>query len=198
MRLKGVSDWKKVSCVKRLIPALCCAIACSACGQERSTPAAAYQRWQDRLVAATHIPFFGFKPLCSTGWRSDKNVGSYDLLPLHQCYKFDAPQQMRGLWRNDFEGSRLCPAPASACFYGSPGDKIWFDYSFGLTDTRPRKWKVQPGGLYAVDFIGRATKYRGRYGHMGAFDRLVVVDRIIAMREVEAPPKPAEQDETLK
>jgi len=33
---------------------------------------------------------------------------------------------------------------------------------------------------------------------MAAFDRLVVVDRIIAMREVEAPPKPAEQDETLK
>src|SRR5690242_7920792 len=101
----------------------------SGCSDYNGTPVAAYRRWQDRLVASTHIPFFGLKPVCSTRWIGTKNVGAYEMLPLDQCFKFNAPQRMKGLWRNDFEGSRFCPLPASACSYGMPGEKIWLDFS---------------------------------------------------------------------
>ena len=60
------------------------------------------------------------------------------------------------------------------------------DFSISL----PAKWKgLQPGGLYAVDFVGRHYASHGHYGQLGAFDEAVVVDRMISIREIEAPPR---------
>jgi len=89
----------------------------------------------------------------------------------------------------------FCPAPATSCSF-VPSDKrteplIWFDFAGPL----PNKFKIeQQGGLYVVDFIGRRTVDRGHYGHMGVFDGEVIVDRMISMKEIEAPPKPAKAD----
>lgn len=44
------------------------------------------------------------------------------------------------------------------------------------------------GGLYAVEFEGRLTAYRGTYGHFGMYDHEVIVDRLISIRQVEPPP----------
>jgi hypothetical protein len=43
--------------------------------------------------------------------------------------------------------------------------------------------------LYAVEFIGRRTAVKGRYGHMGVFDHELIVDRMISMRQVEPATK---------
>jgi hypothetical protein len=118
-----------------------------------------------------------FKPLTST----------YEI-----CYKLTEPQRWQGLWRDDFEGSRFCPAPASRCPYHTPRDKIWLEYSFGVTDTEPRERKVPPGGLYEVNLIGRRTAVKGNYGHMGGSDHALIVDRMISIRQIEAPPKQVE------
>src|SRR5689334_2738535 len=32
-----------------------------------------------------------------------------------QCVRFSQPRRIRGLWRNDFEGSVFCAAPAKEC-----------------------------------------------------------------------------------
>lgn len=173
-------------------------LACSACGEQaQTTPARAYQRWQDRVVVATRLPVFGAKPVCATQWVSDENGGYWDELPIDQCVKFDAPLRMHGLWRNDFEGSQLCPAPATDCSFNTPGERIWLDYALPLPGTEPKRFTVQPGGLYAVQFVGRQTKYKGSYGHMGVFDHQVIVDRMISIRELEPPPPPESKAEQI-
>jgi len=49
-----------------------------------------------------------------------------------------------------------------------------------------------------MDFMGRRTMYKGPYGHMGGSDQELVVDRVISMKEVEAPPPPPTKAEMIK
>src|SRR4051794_35282987 len=116
------------------------------CGYQ---PAGVYRDIRDRIEAATGIPLLGYGP-CARAMQSNGSEPNITEI----CYRLTAAQRWQGLWRNDFEGSRFCAAPAQECVYHTPGDRIWMDYSFGLTDTRPREFKVLPGGLYRVDFVG--------------------------------------------
>jgi hypothetical protein len=107
------------------------------------------------------------------------------------CVKFDGPKRIQGLWRNDFEGSQFCGPPAKTCSYRSADERsdalVWLDFA----SPPPGQFKPErPGGLYQVDFVGRASRYPGIYGHLGVFDGEVIVDRMIAMTEIEAPPPP--------
>lgn len=180
------------------LAALLIATLCAGCGDRRETPAKAYVHWKDRIVVAAHIPIFGLRPPCTTRWIGDKNVGGWERLPVDKCIKFDAPQRMRGLWRNEFEGSEFCVEPAQKCSDIDANKRsrplVWLDFAKpGPDSPRPRQY----GGLYTVDFIGRRTAYRGAYGQMGGFDEMVLVDRMISMKQIEAPP-PRPEDETLK
>jgi hypothetical protein len=104
-------------------------------------------------------------------------------LPTDQCFKMTKPQEWKGLWRNDFEGSRFCPEPARECTDQTKGDPIW------LTFPKPPENEMQGrGGLYVVDIIGRRTLYPGMQGHMGMSKYEMIVDRVISMKEVEPPP----------
>jgi hypothetical protein len=98
-----------------------------------------------------------------------------------QCFKMSETRRWRGLWRNAFEGSRFCPAPARECSQETPGDNIWLGFANGAS----RERLPDPvGGLYALEFDGRLTVHKGGYGHGGLSDREVVVDQLIALREV--------------
>jgi hypothetical protein len=113
-------------------------------------------------------------------------------LPTDQCYKMTKPQRWRGLWRDDFEGSRFCPAPAHECSDKTGGDHIWLSPSAPLA-----KEVGPPGGLYALEFFGRRTLYRGKYGHFGGSDFELIVDRLIAIKEIEAPPPEPTKAQTI-
>lgn len=108
--------------------------------------------------------------------------------PTELCVKMMPSQHWRGLWRNDFEGSRFCPEPATACDYQTPGERIWLSRTPG----RPE------GGLYWLEFVGRRTMYKGPYGHMGGSDQELLIDRVISMKELEAPPPPPTKAEIIK
>src|SRR5438045_77463 len=43
--------------------------------------------------------------------------GGIEALPKNSddCFQFTQPMRMRGLWRNDFEGSEYCDGPVSNC-----------------------------------------------------------------------------------
>jgi hypothetical protein len=154
----------------------------SGCNYE---PVSAYRDYRDRVEALTGLPLFGSGP-CFRAMHDPRIEAKKSMTEI--CYRLTAPQRWRGLWRDEFEGSRFCPAPAKQCSFATGGEKIWLGYSFGLTDTRPRTWKVPPGGLYDVDFIGRRTAVKGHYG-TGVFNYEIVVDRMISARELEPPPK---------
>jgi hypothetical protein len=134
-------------------------------------PAAAYKNWKDRLVVAAGLRGL-FWP-CYVKEEATKDVVAYGRIPLDQCFKMDPPRRWQGVWRNEFEGSRFCPAPAKKCSYYSPGDRIWLD-----AQKRPDET------LYAVDFVGRRTAVKGRYGHIGGSDYELIVDRMISIRQV--------------
>lgn len=152
-------------------------------------PLDAYRDVQDRIEAAVGIPLLGRGP-CFRAMDDDKFESTKSITEI--CYKLTQQGRWRGLWRNDFEGSRFCAAPATRCSHDTPGERVWLQYSFGVTDTRPRKWKVPPGGLYEVLFIGRRTAVKGHYGHMGASDHELIVDRMLSVRELEPPPNQEE------
>ena len=121
------------------------------------------------------------------------------LLVLLACSACDRSERMQGLWRNDFEGSQFCPAPAKTCGYvpkderGSP--TIWLDFA----KTLPVKYRRQNfGGLYSIEFIGRRNSFGGSYGHMGMFDEEIIVDRLISIKEIEPPPPPPTKTEMIK
>lgn len=103
------------------------------------------------------------------------------------CSDVRYPQQrMQGLWRNDFEGSQFCAAPARSCSYVPTEQRkqplVWLEFAAPL----PPKFDASDyGGLYQVEFLGRQTVFDGRYGHAGMFDSDVTVDRMISMREIK-------------
>ena len=106
-----------------------------------------------------------------------------------QCFRFEKPRRWTGLWRNEFEGLTFCPAPAREC----PGETLLSDPHrpiYGNMELRsePRGWRdTPPGGLYAVEFIGRRSEYGLSGGTSGA-DKQVIVDRWISIRQIEPPP----------
>ena len=158
----------------------------------------AYRHWGDTLAVAVGLRDLGIVWPCYVKEGGTGAVVAYGMIPLDQCYKFDRPQRMRGLWRNEFEGSQFCTEPAKECSWPEIDKRsqpvVWLDLAKPLpAELRP----ARGGGLYAVDFIGRRTSYRGAYGHFGMSDYAVLVDRMISMKELEPPPKRAD-DETLK
>jgi hypothetical protein len=102
-------------------------------------------------------------------------------LPLDQCFKMTKPQQWQGLWRNDFEGSQFCAAPANRCPENEPTRSVWLH----LATPVPGAEDTPPGGLYAIDFIGRKTAYSGVYD--GGASEEIMLDHLISIKEVERP-----------
>jgi len=98
-----------------------------------------------------------------------------------QCFHMLPKQRWRGLWRNDFEGSIFCPAPAATCPDEGENNDIWLTQKF---------LKVDMGALYVVEFIGRRTKVKGHYGHMGMFSHEVVVVQPISIKMITPGPPP--------
>lgn len=111
-----------------------------------------------------------------------------------KCFKMLPAIRWRGLWRNDFEGSDFCPAPADECRWTTPRNAIWLS----LRKSSLYYSMEGRGGLYAVDFVGRRTAERGHYGHMGTSDYEVIVDRLISIRQVEPPPQPPKKADVVK
>ncbi len=100
---------------------------------------------------------------------------------VDQCFKMMPRQHWRGLWRDDFEGSRFCPAPARNCPSATSRRAIWLDFGYGK---RPNG-EAPTGQLYAIAFVGRRTLYPGFYGHMGMSRHEIIVDRLISIRLIE-------------
>lgn len=143
----------------------------------RQPPPEAYLDPVDREIARGHGGTPG-RPAPCTHMEKPGGMEALVSAPTERCFRMEPPRRWRGLWRNDFEGSQFCPEPARRCRYGSEPEQIW------LTE-RPER---QPDGkLYRVEFIGRKTLYRGAYGHMGASDHEIVVDRFLSSRAVPDP-----------
>jgi hypothetical protein len=144
----------------------------------------------DRLLSMKRVPMYSDGELAQFRARGVKSscletirwggLGSFR--DPEECFEKLPPARWRGLWRNDPEIPFFCPEPARKCPEGKERERIWLDFN----SLRPNltAW----GGLYKVDFIGRRTARGGFHaGHGAAQD--MIVDRLISIKEIEAPPK---------
>lgn len=146
----------------------------------RLPPPEAYVRAEDQERARR----MDLHDLPCTFTTKDNGYEVVQSLPTDQCYRMLGRQRYQGLWRNDFEGSMFCAAPAQECSYETPGETIWLS----IAEHLPQSHQLGRGGLYSVSFEGRRTAYRGMYGHLGMSGHEIIVDRMISMRELEPPP----------
>lgn len=168
----------------------------AACGE--SAPKGSFRErvWSGPLTRAEaekvrrETPLAGLTEACAARLRSG-GLQAMDSLPLHDCFVSTPRRRWRGLWRDDFEGSRFCPAPAAECSHRTGGEEIWLNVPEGSVP-----WRGQGiGGLYAVEFIGRRTIHPGLFGHLGMFSHEMTVERMISIREIEPPPSPPPEEE---
>ena len=144
----------------------------------------------DRLLAIKRVPMYSDEQLArlhAGGMKSScletvrwGGIGS--LKDEEECFEKLPPAHWRGLWRDDPEISFFCPAPARKCPEGAERERISIDFKSGRPNIT--SW----GGLYEIDFVGQRTARGGtRAGHGAGQD--MIVDRLISVKEIEAPPK---------
>jgi hypothetical protein len=146
----------------------------------------AYAHFADRVAARMFSWGISSRIPCSAIDAEHKDPIGWE----EQCFRFTKSERMTGLWRNGFEAPIFCPAPARECpdaaFLSDRHRPIYGNLEFR---SFPSGWKdTPPGGLYAVQFIGRRSDY-GILGGTSGVDKDVIVDRWLSIREIEAPPK---------
>jgi len=148
----------------------------------------------DEVMQKIRADMPGMTAACLDKWQ----WGGSEALPKDndECFQFTVPMRMHGLWRNDFEGSEYCDGPASRC----PDAKvdadsgIWLEMRFPLGGWQ----ETRPGGVYAIDFIGRRSLGEGGFGGYGLAKHEVIVDRLFSIKEVQPPPRQPTRAETVK
>ncbi|MGN6818393.1 MAG: hypothetical protein ACTHJR_06940 [Sphingomonas sp.] len=150
------------------------------CGHS-GTPAAAYSHAGDRWKAVT----FGlFGNPCT---RPSKDLpNAEESVPSRDCYRFDPPARMSGIWINGFESSDFLPDGSTL------SDSRTYPSGISLEEdkwggTLLKRREDNFGKAYAITFIGSMSSYSGHFGHLGGSARLVLVDRLISIREVPKP-----------
>lgn len=150
---------------------------------DRSAPFAAYRHFNDAVVS---------KSGGLLGYPCDREMVIDDETihvpkPAEQCYKMQPPKHYRGIWLDQFEGSLFFEGATSAAdvkaryrklLAGRFSDKEWLDFAEMLERRLYRDRDFAHARMFAIEFVGRRTAYKGRYGHMGNSDSLMIVDRI--------------------
>lgn len=109
--------------------------------------------------------------------------GAFPTDAVGGCYAMDKPKRWRGFFRYDFERSLFC---ADRQCSDTLGGQMWLSGKAAGLWPNP---KTDQGSLYEIEFIGRRTAVRGYHGHQSQYPYEVVVDRLISMKRIEAPPK---------
>jgi hypothetical protein len=137
---------------------------------------------------------------CATEKRETANVAALSELPTAQCFKMEPERRWAGIWQvSEHEG--FCPNVGTNQLSHLPKCDGGLDVRYPeIRKILGEGPSVQlDSGLYAIEFLGRRTKYEGAYGGLPVFSRLYVVDKVLALRkvaEVAASERPG--DGTLK
>lgn len=161
-------------------------IGVSACGED--TPLAAYQNPFDAVGSV-----IGYDFGVSSCYKEEESDGEtiHAARPFDQCYKMQPPRRHRGIWLDEFEGSRFFEgATDPAAVRNMIRDRArrerrgpwgeWLEFAREDKSTLPSR----NARLLAIEFIGRRTLYRGSYGHFGMSETQIIVDRVISARPV--------------
>lgn len=165
---------------------LLCLCACS----ERSALAAPYKNPWDR--AAIQLGYAGWVYWPCFRKETDAHGDAMVFIGDEECFRFNPPERMRGIWLDEFEGSEFLPnATASPAVWPYSPDAIWLDFTRPeplISDRQPDRQQA-----YAIEFIGRRATYPGHYGHMGGSRHLIIVDELLSATPVPPPERRQQQ-----
>lgn len=171
---------------RRPLLLVCVMAALAACSPEAS----AYKNPFDRLVVQLGlVGWSGYYP-CS--YVTDNAFASLD---SEDCYRFERPRRMRGVWLLANETSELLPDARS-----SPA--VWDIMDENQTFLEIEEWEeieslpppikgveAQSPNAYAIEFIGRRARYPGLYGGGAGARHMVIMDKLLSARAI-VPPRP--------
>lgn len=162
----------------RAICVLVMAFGISGCTPSQSEQPGAKPAMSDARIESLRADFPGMTQSCVERVR----FGGMEAFPnaVDQCFQMTPSQHWAGLWRDEFEGSKFCSAPATQCPDEKDSNNVWLTLGDGVQ--RPAE---SAGKLYAVEFVGRKTLIRGHHGHLGVSDHEIIVDKIISITPVQ-------------
>jgi len=136
----------------------------------------AYLHFKDRVAAQMFRWGIPWRIPCS-------DIGESLPSPLweEQCFRFTKPQLMQGFWRNNFEGSQFCDRRPQ-CGDSGTRNLVWLEMRHPLAGSE----NTPPGGLYAINFVGRRSEH-GIFGGQAMASQEVIVDRLVSINEIEPP-----------
>lgn len=151
---------------------------------DRSSVAAPYKSPWDRVAIQLGFAGWGYQPCFRKEQTPDGDVQAF--IGSKECFRFNPPERMRGIWLDEFEGSEFLPhATASPVVWPYSPDAIWLEF------TRPEPLLTGGQQAYAIEFVGRRATYPGNYGHLGASRHLIIVDELLSAKPV--PPSKRRQ-----
>lgn len=127
---------------------------------------------------------------CYTTTREPGGTTRYDYVGARACYDFLPPRRFTGVYVDEFEGQMFIEGAREAARYTIPCRWVWFTVD---EKSDVRAWKgFNPqddlSSVWLLDFVGRETRPAAGglmgYGHLGASDAEVIVDRIVSARLV--------------
>ena len=158
---------------------------------DRSAIAAPYKNPWDRVVV--QIGFgFGYEPCYR---KEETPYGDvFGFIGNEECFRFDPPERMRGIWLYEFEGSEFLPdateAPADwPVGAGYSRNAVWLEFSG--PEPLLADWHGERRA-YEIEFVGRRASFPGRYGHMGGSPHMVIVKELLSATPVTPPGSPAD------
>ena len=99
---------------------------------------------------------------------------------VDRCFEMEPQRRFDGMWRHQLEAMVFCEGAETTCPYTDSNTWVTFasgDYPKGLSYP----------GMFRVSFLGRKTEKAGHYGHMGMSEHEIIIDRLLAITEVEDP-----------
>jgi len=110
--------------------------------------------------------------------------GGWEDLPPRDCVPLSAQQEMSGTWAAGMEDSTFVSENPDV---DTRGERVWLEME--LSDALRSGVMAEgtgPVGMFEIHFVGRRSRQRGHYGHLGMSPHVVVVDRIISVRRIGA------------
>lgn len=148
-----------------------------ACSERSSAP---YKNPWDR--AAVQLGYAGWFYQPCYRKKTDAFGDVYVFIGSEECFRFNPPERMRGVWLDEGEDAEFLPNAVAAPVvrtWSPDGTALEFARSEPLLSGRQQYW--------AIEFVGRRATYPGHYGHLGMRRHLIIADEVLSATPVPPP-----------
>lgn len=123
-------------------------------------------------------------------------VEALEFVGYDKCIQLEPPRTFRGAWLHEFEASLFFEGveamPDGVRTYTEAD--TWLDIDADDREDLRRRGFDCARCAFVIEFIGRKSSQEGNYGHMGGADHVILLDRIVSIRQVIPPRRPEPEE----